>query len=98
MKESDAEYAKVTIIISSPDSTVPTKIQQSQINEEIDIDELKRLEIKKHSDLTEDHRAKQNRQDNIGLCIVFVFMVKLYVMNYFLIIGIITGQEINYQV
>ena len=75
MKESDAEYAKVTIIISSPDSSVPTKIQQSQINEKLDIDELKRLEIKKHSDQTEDHRAKQNRQDNIGLCIVFVFMV-----------------------
>ena len=82
MKESDTEYAKVTIIISSPDSTVPTKIQQSQINEKIDIDELKRLEIKKHSDLTEDHRAKQNRQDNIGLCIVFVFMVFIILVFY----------------
>ena len=71
----DPEYAKVTIIISSPDSNVPTKIQQTQINDQINIDELKRIEVKKQSDKIEGDRAKRDRQDNIGLCIVFIFMV-----------------------
>ena len=75
MKESNPEYAKVTIIISTPDSNIPTKIQQSRIEDNIHIDELKRIEIKKHSDNVEGAREKQNRQENIGLCIVFVFMV-----------------------
>ena len=75
MKEFNPEYAKVTIIISTPDSNIPTKIQQSRIEDNIHIDELKRIEIKKHSDNVEGAREKQNRQENIGLCIVFVFMV-----------------------
>ena len=76
MRESvDPEYAKVTIIISTPDSNVPTKIQQTQINDQINIDELKRIEVKKQSDKIEGDRAKRDRQDNIGLCIVFIFMV-----------------------
>ena len=75
MKESNPEYAKVTIIISTPDSNIPTKIQQSRTEDNIHIDELKRIEIKKHSDNVEGAREKQNRQENIGLCIVFVFMV-----------------------
>ena len=75
MKESDPEYAKVTIIISTPDSNIPTKIQQSRIDDNIHIDELQRIEIKKHSDNVEGAREKQNRQENVGLCIVFVFMV-----------------------
>ena len=76
MRESvDPEYAKVTIIISTPDSNVPTKIQQTEINDQINIDELKRIEVKKQSDKIEGDRAKRDRQDNIGLCIVFIFMV-----------------------
>ena len=76
MRESvDPEYAKVTIIISTPDSNVPTKIQQTQINDQINIDELKRIEVKKQSDKIEGDRAKRDRQDNIRLCIVFIFMV-----------------------
>lgn len=76
MRESvDPEYAKVTIIISTPDSNVPTKIQQTQINDQINIDELKRIEVKKQSDKIEGDRAKRDRKDNIGLCIVFIFMV-----------------------
>ena len=84
MKESNPEYAKVTIVISTPDSNIPTKIQQSRIEDNIHIDELQRLEIKKHSDTVEGAREKQNRQENIGLCIVFVFMVsyKLFRLKY----------------
>ena len=82
MKESDAEYAKVTIIISSPDSNVPTKIHQSRIEdgpklntELIRVNTLKRIEIKQESDNIQDFRAKRERQDNIGLCVVIIFMV-----------------------
>ena len=70
MKESDAEYAKVTIIIASPESNSPTKIQRSPTLTS-NIDEIKRQEIKKQSDNIEDTRAKRERQDKIGLFIVF---------------------------
>ena len=91
MRESvDPEYAKVTIIISTPDSNVPTKIQQTQINDQINIDELKRIEVKKQSDKIEGDRAKRDRQDNIGLCIVFIFMVSsIFVKVYLAISSII---------
>ena len=88
MRESvDPEYAKVTIIISSPDSNVPTKIQQTQINDQINIDELKRIEVKKQSDKIEGDRAKRDRQDNIGLCIVFIFMVSSIFVKVYLAIS-----------
>merc|ERR1712141_866708 len=83
----DPEYAKVTIIISTPDSNVPTKIQQTQINDQINIDELKRIEVKKQSDKIEGDRAKRDRQDNIGLCIVFIFMVRTILVQVYLAIG-----------
>ena len=75
MKESDAEYAKVTIIISSPESNLPPKIQQSKIEDVKKIAWLKRLEVKKQSDDIEEDRARRLRQDNIGLCVVIVLMV-----------------------
>ena len=81
MKESDAEYAKVTIIISTPDSSVPTKIHQTEINDQLNIDEVKRLEIKKQSNRIEDDRAKRDRQDNIGLCVVFITMVSYHLFQ-----------------
>ena len=81
MKEPDAEYAKVTIIISSPDSNVPTKIRQSRIEDGLKLDELKRIEIKKQSDNIEDSRAKRDRQDNIGLCVVIIVMVSPICFN-----------------
>ena len=88
MRESvDPEYAKVTIIISTPDSNVPTKIQQTQINDQINIDELKRIEVKKQSDKIEGDRAKRDRQDNIGLCIVFIFMVSIILVQVYLAIS-----------
>ena len=88
MRESvDPEYAKVTIIISTPDSNVPTKIQQTQINDQINIDELKRIEVKKQSDKIEGDRAKRDRQDNIGLCIVFIFMVSSIFVQVYLAIS-----------
>ena len=88
MRESiDPEYAKVTIIISTPDSNVPTKIQQTQINDQINIDELKRIEVKKQSDKIEGDRAKRDRQDNIGLCIVFIFMVSSILVEVYLAIS-----------
>ena len=93
MRESvDPEYAKVTIIISTPDSNVPTKIQQTQINDQINIDELKRIEVKKQSDKIEGDRAKRDRQDNIGLCIVFIFMVSIILAQVYLIISNIDVQ------
>ena len=88
MRESvDPEYAKVTIIISTPDSNVPTKIQQTEINDQINIDELKRIEVKKQSDKIEGDRAKRDRQDNIGLCIVFIFMVSTILVEVYLAIS-----------
>ena len=88
MRESvDPEYAKVTIIISTPDSNVPTKIQQTQINDQINIDELKRIEVKKQSDKIEGDRAKRDRQDNIGLCIVFIFMVSIILVQVYLVLS-----------
>ena len=88
MRESvDPEYAKVTIIISTPDSNVPTKIQQTQINDQINIDELKRIEVKKQSDKIEGDRAKRDRQDNIGLCIVFIFMVSIILVQVYLVMS-----------
>ena len=91
MRESvDPEYAKVTIIISTPDSNVPTKIQQTEINDQINIDELKRIEVKKQSDKIEGDRAKRDRQDNIGLCIVFIFMVSTILVEVYLAISSIT--------
>ena len=97
MRESvDPEYAKVTIIISSPDSNVPTKIQQTQINDQINIDELKRIEVKKQSDKIEGDRAKRDRQDNIGLCIVFIFMVSsIFVQVYLAISSMILTHNRN---
>ena len=97
MRESvDPEYAKVTIIISSPDSNVPTKIQQTQINDQINIDELKRIEVKKQSDKIEGDRAKRDRQDNIGLCIVFIFMVSsIFVQVYLAISSMILTHDRN---
>ena len=91
LKESNPEYAKVTIIISTPDSNIPTKILQSRIDDNINIDELKRLEIKKRSDNIEGVREKQNRQENIGMCIVFVFMVSLNFLS------VINGQIIRFH-
>ena len=94
MRESvDPEYAKVTIIISTPDSNVPTKIQQTQINDQINIDELKRIEVKKQSDKIEGDRAKRDRQDNIGLCIVFIFMVSSIFVQVYLAIKILTHNR-----
>ena len=97
MRESvDPEYAKVTIIISTPDSNVPTKIQQTQINDQINIDELKRIEVKKQSDKIEGDRAKRDRQDNIGLCIVFIFMVSsIFVQVYLAISSMILTHNRN---
>ena len=98
MRESiDPEYAKVTIIISTPDSNVPTKIQQTQINDQINIDELKRIEVKKQSDKIEGDRAKRDRQDNIGLCIVFIFMVSsIFVQVYLGISSMILTHNENW--
>ena len=98
MRESvDPEYAKVTIIISTPDSNVPTKIQQTQINDQINIDELKRIEVKKQSDKIEGDRAKRDRQDNIGLCIVFIFMVSsIFVQVYLAISSMILTHNKNW--
>ena len=80
MKEHEAEYAKVTIIISSPDSNVPSKIQQSKIEYGTKVErkaaKLKaKLEIKKQSDDIEEDRARRHRQDNVGLCVIIIFMV-----------------------
>ena len=93
----DPEYAKVTIIISTPDSNVPTKIQQTQINDQINIDELKRIEVKKQSDKIEGDRAKRDRQDNIGLCIVFIFMVSIILVQVYLGISSNTPKILTYN-
>ena len=96
MRESvDPEYAKVTIIISTPDSNVPTKIQQTQINDQINIDELKRIEVKKQSDKIEGDRAKRDRQDNIGLCIVFIFMISSIRLQVYLAISSMDSKIIK---
>ena len=98
MRESvDPEYAKVTIIISTPDSNVPTKIQQTQINDQINIDELKRIEVKKQSDKIEGDRAKRDRQDNIGLCIVFIFMVSSIFVQVYLAISSISSKILTHN-
>ena len=68
MKKKDAEYAEVKIIIQSPSSELPPKIQQSKI-------EAKKAELKEQGENIQEDRARRQRQDNIGLSVVIAFMV-----------------------
>ena len=86
MKDCEAEYAKVTIIISSPESNLPPTIQQTSLassgEEETDVKKKKQMEklqnyvIMKQSKNVQEERARRQRQDNIGLGVVFTFMVR----------------------
>ena len=76
MKKKDAEYAEVKIIIQSPSSELPPKIQQSKIEEvKAKKAELKKAELKEQGENIQEDRARRQRQDNIGLSVVIAFMV-----------------------